>query len=159
MYNLVLPFPIGQTRTVIDAGLLGQLFSADSKVYQLVKSTGAITAVAGAKSFVQFSAAGAETSLIDAVTGAAETRGAVAGLLDASQTVIASGDYLFVQRKGRGIATTSTTSLAAQVAVATHGVAGEVDDGTVTYATAIAYTTEAQASAQSDVEVIVDLPV
>ncbi|GAH22481.1 unnamed protein product, partial [marine sediment metagenome] len=34
--------------------------------------------------------------------GAAETRGAVAGLLDANQTVIASGDYLFVQRKGRG---------------------------------------------------------
>jgi len=155
-YNIVFPFPVGSSRTIVDDGLLGQLFAVDSKVYQLVKATGAIT---GAKLFVQFSAAGAETSEVDAVTGVAETRGAVAGLVDADQGVLASGDYFFVQRTGRGIATTSASSIAAQVAIATHGTAGKIDDATVTYATAIAVTTETQASADADVEVIVDLPV
>lgn len=152
-YNIALPFPIGSVRTNVDANLVGEVFSVGDKAYMLVKSTGSIT---GAGLFVQF--ADAEAATVDAVTGAAEVKGAVAGLCDSAQVAIVSGDYFFVQRKGRGTATTATTGLVAQVAVATTGTAGKIDDATVTYATAIAWTTAAQASADSSVEVLVDLP-
>lgn len=156
-YNIVLPFPIGEKRTVVDAALVGQLFSSHSKVYMLVKITGTIAVTA--KLFLQFSAAaGPVTSLVDAVTGAAESKASVAGLCDASQGAVASGDYILIQRKGRATATSEAVSLAAQADIATAGTDGKIDDGTVTFDTVVGYTNAAQASADADVEIMLDLP-
>jgi len=155
-YDIILPFPLGETRTSVDAGLVGKRFHVEGKEYILCKATATIAATA--KLFVQFSAAGATDSEVDAVTGAAESKGAIAGLCDASQGALASGDYFFAQRKGRATATTSTTGLAAQADVATAGTAGKIDDLTVTFDTVVGYTNEAQASADSDVEIFLDLP-
>lgn len=156
-YNLVLPFPVGEKRTIVEAGLLGQLFSTQSKVYMLVKITGTIAVTANL--FLQFSAAaGPSNSLVDAVTGAAESKASIAGLCDGSQGGVVSGDYILIQRKGRATATTETTALAAQADIATAGTDGKIDDGTVAFDTVVGYTNAAQTSIDSEVEIFLDLP-
>lgn len=154
MKNDILPFSLGAVSTLAELSTeLGKRYIVDSVEYILVKSTGTITA---AKLFIQW--ADAEAFTVDAVGGAAETKGAIAGLGIVGQDAVVSGDYFFLIRKGAGTAQTQTTGLAKEVAVATHGTTGEIDDGTVTFATAVAYTREAQASANADVAVFVDLP-
>ena len=153
-YDSILPFPLGSFSTNASiASFLGKRFSVDGVGYMMVVSSGSITA---ANLFLQWGDAAAFS--VDAVGGAAEVKGAIAGLGITGQDAIVSGDYSFVIRRGLGDATTSTTGLVKEVAIATHGTAGKIDDLTVTYATAIAHTIEAQASADSLVGVFVDLP-
>ncbi len=153
-YDSILPFGLAAVSTDAEnAQRLGNRYTVDGVEYILVVSSGTITA---ANLFIQWG--DAEANSCDAVAGAAEVKGAVAGLGITAQAAIVSGDYFFLIRRGRGDATTSTTGLVKEVAIASHGTAGKVDDLTVTYATAIAVTVEAQASADAIVGVFVDLP-
>lgn len=139
------------TQAIHEADLKTRVWQGKTQ-YILVKASGVIAAAAG--KVLAWDDASAGT--VDAVAGAAATKGEVAGVVPSNFVGgIASGDYLVLERAG--ISTINVAgAVAAAAALAVHGAAGAVDDTTVTDATTIAWANVAAAS--GTVEATLDLP-
>ena len=135
------------------AGSVGELYEEDGNIYRLVKITGSISAAA--KKFLTYADETLYTA--DIVSTASHKRHQVAGLVpDSVSGALADGDFVLLLVSGIGEAIAGTASLSADVPLSGY-TGGKVDDATVTFDIAIAYSQEAQASADGDVTVRVFL--